>query len=124
MTEFTAQDAIEFAEREGWKDMSYEQRAKFQMSHGLSCMPFDVFHEAVEKTLGRPVYTHEFGLNMDGLKAELFDGADPPTLEEIIAMTPEKKTIVVAMNEDGTIGKALPREEALKIARDMIGRDY
>jgi hypothetical protein len=34
-------------------------------------MPFDVFHEAVEKTIGRPVFTHEFGVNANGIRAEI-----------------------------------------------------
>ena len=61
----------------------------------LLCMPFDVFHQAVEKTLGRPVYTHEFGLNYEGIKAELLDGADPPSLEDILNLIPEEKRVVV-----------------------------
>ena len=119
MSEFTSEDAIEFAEREGWKDMTFEQRAKFQMSHGLYCMPFSVFHEAVEKTLGRPVYTHEFALNWHGIKSELFDGAEPPSMTEILEMLPEDKTTVVVAGENNTIRGVLTREEALKISREV-----
>ena len=32
------------------------------------CMPFSIFQEAVEKTLGRPVWTHEFAFY--GIKKE------------------------------------------------------
>lgn len=60
-------------------------------------MPFDMFHEAVEKTLGRPVFTHEFAFNYPGLKDELMGTADAPTLEQIIALLPEGKTIVVSL---------------------------
>lgn len=28
---------------------------------GISTCPFSVFHEDVEKRLGRPVFTHQFG---------------------------------------------------------------
>lgn len=28
---------------------------------GILCVSFSVFHEDVEKRLGRPVFTHEFG---------------------------------------------------------------
>ena len=58
-------------------------------------MPFGVFHEAVEKTLGRPVFTHELGLNLVGLKAELLGLADAPTLEQVIALLPVERAIVV-----------------------------
>lgn len=27
---------------------------------GISCVPFHIFHEDVEKRMGRPVWTHEF----------------------------------------------------------------
>ena len=58
-------------------------------------MPFDVFHLALEKTIGRPVFTHEFALNLDGLKEELFGEKNPPTLEEILNMIPEDKRIII-----------------------------
>jgi hypothetical protein len=34
------------------------------------CLPFDVLHENIEKALGRPVWTHEFGMNFDGICRE------------------------------------------------------
>ena len=78
-----------------WKTMTHEERAKFQMLTERLCMPFDAFHKAVEVTLGRPVYTHEFGVNWDGLVAEMFEGAEPPSLTEIIEMIPEEKRIII-----------------------------
>ncbi len=44
--------------------------AKYQLFERILMVKFDKFHEGVEKLLGRPVYTHEFGLNYDGLKEE------------------------------------------------------
>jgi hypothetical protein len=58
-------------------------------------MPFSIFHEAITKALGRPVFTHEFGLNREGLIKELFRGAPAPTLEEIINLIPEEKRIII-----------------------------
>lgn len=90
--QLTEEQAIEFSESGAWKEMGLRQRAEFQILQGLLCMPFDVFHEAVEKTLDRPVYTHEFGhLGHNGLMAELFKGKEPPTLQEIIEMIPAEK---------------------------------
>jgi hypothetical protein len=91
----TKEKAIELGEGGFWKDMTARQIAEFQMMEEKLCMPFDVFHKAMEDTLGRPVYTHEFGLNYTGLKAELFNGASPPTLEDIINMIPADKRIIL-----------------------------
>lgn len=98
MQQLTQEQAIKFAEQELWEPMSIEQRARFQMAQERLCMPFGVFHEAVEKTLGRPVFTHEFGLNRAGIQAEL-DGTGPaPTMEEIIGMIPAEKRLIFAVD--------------------------
>lgn len=92
----TKEEAIKLHDSGFWKDMSYEERAKFQLFEPLLCMPFGVFHEAVEKALGRPVYTHEFGTNMDGLRRELLGERPAPTLEEIIDLIPKDKQLIIA----------------------------
>ncbi len=67
-------------------------------------MPFDVFHKAIEEALGRPVWTHEFGLNWDGLWLELMGEADRPSnLADILALIPEDKRVLV-------VPAKLPRE--------------
>lgn len=91
----TKEKAIALAESKFWEGMTHRQIAEFQMCEEKLCIPFSVFHEAVEKTLGRPVYTHEFGLNFQGLKDELFNGKPAPTLEEIINLIPEEKRLIV-----------------------------
>ena len=93
--QLTEQQAIDIYESGVWKEWSLEKRAKFQMSQKCLMMPFGKFHEAVEKTLGRPVWTHEFALSYGGIKAELFDGAEPPTMQEIIELIPEEKRIII-----------------------------
>ena len=65
----TKEEAIALHDSKFYETMSYKERAMFQMFEPLLCMPFSVFHEAVEKTLGRPVWTHEF--LGDNLKKEL-----------------------------------------------------
>lgn len=91
----TQEQAIALAESKFWEQMTLRQRAEFQLFERRLCMPFDVFHEAVEKTLGRPVFTHEFGLNLEGLKAELLGERPAPTLEDIIGMIPADKRVIV-----------------------------
>ncbi len=62
-------------------------------------MPFPVFHEALEKAVGRPVWTHEFGLNLDGLKREMLGAAPAPTFEEIVALVPVEHRIIIHTGE-------------------------
>ena len=89
------EQAIAFYENGLWKDMTHRQRAEFQLLTERLCMPFGVFHEAIEVALDRPVYTHEFGLHWDRLQAELHSEADPPSLEDILGMIPEDKLVIV-----------------------------
>lgn len=69
--QLTKEQAIAFHDNEQWKGMSFKQKAILQISQEKLCMPFGIFHEAVEKTIGRPVFTHEFGVNADGIRAEI-----------------------------------------------------
>ena len=94
--QLTKEEAIAFYDNKCYENMDYKQRAIFQIQQDLLCMPFDVFHESVEKALGRPVYPHEFSLKYrEGLMKELLGGKDAPTFEEIIGLIPEEKRILV-----------------------------
>ncbi len=98
--QLTKGQAIKFGKSKIWKTENWTARqiVEFQLFQKILCMPFDVFHEAMEKALGRPVYTHEFGLNVEGLKKELLGEKSPPTLEEIIQMIPAEKRVVVMLD--------------------------
>ena len=91
----TKQEAITLHDSEFWKGMSQKDIATFQLTEERLCMPFEVFQKAMESTLGRPVFTHEFGLNRDGLTRELLDGAEAPSLAEIMELIPKKMRLVV-----------------------------
>ena len=93
----TREQAVALFNSKFWEEMSDREKATFQLFEERLCMPFEVFHEAMEKTLGRPIFTHEFGLNAEGLKAELLGERDAPSLEEIINLIPEEKRILVAI---------------------------
>lgn len=54
-----------------------------------------MLHGAVEEALGRPVWTHEFGTNFDGIVQELLGEKDAPTLQEIMDLIPAEKRIIV-----------------------------
>lgn len=91
----TEGQAIKLAKSKFWETMSLKDRAVFQINERRLCMPFDIFHEAVEKTIGRPVFTHEFGLNYEGIRREIMDGAPPPTFKDIVNLIPKDKQILI-----------------------------
>jgi hypothetical protein len=95
MKQLTTREAIALAESGKWKEWTPLQRAAFQMGQDLLCMPFAEFHKAMTEALGRPVYTHEFGLNREGLTRELAGLIGAPSLEEIMALIPAEKLIVI-----------------------------
>lgn len=53
-----------------WRSDDPVEIAKYQLFEKILMVDFGKFHEGVVKLLGRPVFTHEFGLNYDGLKEE------------------------------------------------------
>lgn len=93
----TREEAIELYDSNFWIDMTMEEITKFQLFEEKLCIPFGIFHEAIEKTLGRPVFTHEFGLNLDGIKKEFLGEKSAPTMEEIINLIPEEKRIIITI---------------------------
>ena len=87
--------AIELAKTQWWVGLPPWRVAMFQMLTDELCMPFDKFHEAVEQTLGRPVFTREFGLNWDGIMSELTGNKPATTMDEILNLIPKDKRVVV-----------------------------
>lgn len=96
MKQLTKEQAIAFSENKCYKNMTYRQIAEFQMEQDRLCMPFNVFHEAIEKVLGRPVFIHEFAFR-DEIRKELYGEKEPPTFEEICALIPQEKLIVIKL---------------------------
>ena len=94
----TKEQAIELANSKFWENMTSREIAEFQISEDKLCMPFEIFHEALEKTIGRPVFTHELGLNLEGIREELFNGKNPPSFEEVINLIPENYRCIVVSN--------------------------
>ena len=86
--------AIELANSEWWKAYSPKEVALAQLKEPILCMPFDIFHQMVEKAIGRPVWTHEF-IDPSTLIAEINGDINHPTFEEILNKCPNKNKIVV-----------------------------
>ena len=91
--------AIALSESKWWEGKSHREIAEFQLFTAELACPFEVFHEAVEKSLGRPVFTHEFGMNYSGICDEFLGRREAPTLEQIINLIPEEKRVIVLIAE-------------------------
>lgn len=86
--------ASQMCESGWWKGKSPEEITKFQLFTQRLCMPSSVFHTAVGEALGRPVFTHEFA-HAKSLQQEFLGERKAPTFEEVMALIPESKLIVV-----------------------------
>lgn len=93
--QFTTEQAIAFADSKIWESWSHEQIVRLQLFQEKLCVPFDRFHEAIESVLGRPVFTHEFGLNYKGIVLEYLGERPPPTFDEIVNLIPKEKRIII-----------------------------
>lgn len=65
-------DAMAKYEDNHWWEPDVDPRkyAYYQIQEDILLGNFSHFHEAIELLLGRPVYTHEFGISADALKQE------------------------------------------------------
>jgi hypothetical protein len=62
-----------------------EREAEFRRWCGILTVPFDRVHGRIEELVGRPVWTHEMGLNVEGLIAEArARTCEPATLEKVM----------------------------------------
>lgn len=77
-----------------------ERMAEMEALGGPVEVPFSKMHARIEALVGRPVWTHEMGLNWDGLVREAAWNTDRPTMEEIVDLIPAEKRVVVVMPDD------------------------
>ncbi len=97
MKQLTTEQAIEFAKNKVCENWTDEQIVRFQLFQKKLCMDFSRFHEAIEKVLDRPVFTHEFGMNYEGIVLEYLGEKQAPTMEEIIELIPEDKRVLIGI---------------------------
>lgn len=90
----TKQDALKLAESRFWESLDHRARAEFQLQEPRLCMPFSVFHEAVEKAIGRPVWSHEF-VDPAHLLGEIRGEEPRRTVQQILDLLPPEKRIVL-----------------------------
>ena len=86
------EQAIALYATEWWLLVDYEAQARFQLFTEELCMPFDLFQRAVEKQLGRSVWTHEFAWP-SLLRAELLGARPAPTFAEISSLLAFKEPV-------------------------------
>lgn len=90
----TKEQAVNIAKKKWWKDCTPEEITAFQLYEDRLCMDFADFHQAVETTLGRPVFTHEFA-NADLLRKELEGKIKPASFTDILAKLPADKVVLL-----------------------------
>lgn len=93
--QITEVEAKEMAETGWWKSMSPRDIVKFQLFQRRLCMDFSDFHQAIEASLKRSVFTHEFAMNYAGIQKEFLGEAVPPTFGEILELIPEDKQVLL-----------------------------
>lgn len=98
MEQLTKEQAIAFCENKCYEGMTSRQIAEFQMEQDRLCMPFGVFHKAITEALGRPVFTHELGLNYDR----------PEPVEIIIKRKKKKMEKINGIIIEGRVYECLP----------------
>jgi hypothetical protein len=91
----TKDQVVALAGSNWWIGRPARDLAMFQLHEPLLCMPFGVFHKAVEEALKRPVFIHEFRINWEGLKKEILGESEPPSLVQILNLIPEDKRILI-----------------------------
>ena len=59
-----------YGENYWWDSKDSVQVAMYQIFENFLMVDFSLFHEGLEKLVGRPVWTHELGLNVEGIRDE------------------------------------------------------
>lgn len=81
-----------------------ERKLEFGKCMGIMTIPFRHIHQRVEELVGRPVWTHELGLNVDGLESEclLEERHRQPDMEKVLGSWEKtgKPMIVVEYDAD------------------------
>ena len=98
MDQITQDEAKRLYESGFWEEWSDESKVRFQLFTDRLCMPFQIFHEALESVLGRPVFTHELAFP-EMLRSEYLGNRARPSLEEIVNLIPESKRILLLGGE-------------------------
>lgn len=99
-TELTTGQAVQLSNSGWYEGKSAEEIVAMQLFEPRLIVPkFDIFHEAMEKALGIPVQTIEFGLGLDYLKNQFMEKVE--NAEELIdKMEAEKQAFLKLADHD------------------------
>lgn len=89
----TKEQAIILGNSKFYEELSDREIIIFQLLEGRLCMPLHVLHEALQRVLDRPVFTHKMQPYL--LLCEMFNLKSKTTMKEILELTPKDKQIVV-----------------------------
>lgn len=96
INQLTRDQAIALYDSCFWRYLNLEERACFQLSEDRLCMPFPVFHHAVQVCLEREVTAAEY-LRPKRLLRELAGRSPTPPKEKILELVPqEQRPLIVA----------------------------
>lgn len=62
---------LKYKDNHWWESNDLVKIATYQIFEDTLIVDFDKFHEGLEKLIGRPIYTHELGLNVEGIREEV-----------------------------------------------------
>ncbi|GAF74934.1 unnamed protein product [marine sediment metagenome] len=95
----TQEEAIKLGESKWWEGQTNKEIIDFQLYEERLCLPFGVYHKAVEACLQRPVYTHEFA-DTEALKRELEgkEAAPQSPLESLQRVAPHLAGKIMMFN--------------------------
>ncbi len=95
--ELTYEQAVAMCRSRWWEGLDPRTAVLRQMSESYFIMPWMTLHEMLSKALDRPVFSHEI-LNLRGsLRKELLGDKPAPTIEEILALIPAERRILVGI---------------------------
>lgn len=92
--QLTKEQAIKFADSNLWEKMSYKQIVDFQLFQQKLCMPFSIFHQAMEEMLKHPVFTHSFAFR-DNLVEEYIGDKEVPLVDEVLKSLPKEELNII-----------------------------
>lgn len=96
MKQISRETAIKIAESGLWEDWSDEEKVRFQLYQSRLAMPWGEFRGAVERVLGRDVWTHEYASgNVEALRAEYESKQPTPTFEDIVNLIPADNLVII-----------------------------
>lgn len=90
----TKEQAIALNDNKFYEGLTAKEIVEFQLFRDKLCMPFPVFHKAMEEALGRSIWTHEFA-GQEALQKEFLKERPAPTFEEILNLIPAEKRIII-----------------------------